>query len=104
MNLSLVSRMRELSTVGFPSLPTERRERGTVLWQRQFISVRQSSVLRNAPDGLVILFFGRSRLKESVLANVDSTLDFGDLNDWVAHLGPKFEHIPPRYVDSHAPS
>jgi len=31
MNLSLVSRMRELSIVGFPSSPTERRERGTVL-------------------------------------------------------------------------
>ena len=28
---SLVLRMRELSVVGFPSFPTERRARGTVL-------------------------------------------------------------------------
>jgi len=104
MNLSLVSRIRELSIVDFPSFPTERRERGTVLWQRRFISARQSSVSRNAPDGLVVLFFGRSRLKESVLANVDPALDFSDLDDWVSHLGPKFEYIPPRCVDRHTPS
>ena len=50
---------------------------------------------RNPPDGLIVLFLGRSRLKESVLANLDSTFDFSDLNDWIPHLGTEFEHIPP---------
>jgi hypothetical protein len=94
MNLSLVSRMRELSIVGFPSLPTERRERGTILQHRSFISVKRSSMSTNVPDGLIILFFSRPRLKESVLANVDSTFGFSDLNDWIAYLGPRFEHVP----------
>jgi len=81
--------MRELSIVGFPSFPTERRERGTVLWYPPSMSGDHWGRVRDAPNGLVILFLGRPRLKESVLANVDSTLDFSDLNDWVAHLGAK---------------
>ena len=49
---------------------------------------------RNVPNGLIILLLGGTGLKESVLANVDSSFDFSDLNDWIAHLRVRLVYIP----------
>lgn len=61
-------------------------------------------MLRDAPDRLVILLLGRSRFEESVLADVDPTLDFEDPDDWIANLGSRFERVPLAHGDSCVPS
>ena len=94
MVFSLVSRMSELSTTGLPSFPTERRERGTVLCYYSCISIEWLLVLMNVPNGLIILLLSRSRFKEPILANVDSTLGLGNPNDWITHLGVRLAFVP----------